>query len=214
MNEANAAVRAEKNRPHGAKHSRRRMLYRQALLYGILFLAVAALVAVLWVFTDVIVASVFTCLGALFTAAEVLSLFRAFLSAARLAAVRGSDEYDKAVVRKDGCALFFDADAERFLAYADALLRAEYAEGKEKRRMRAEVDRARDRLGKPLRIRRFTAADAARLHGKTLYLSGLYYAESGGTPPAKPNDAATERHAAWLRAAERNLLVVQGRQGS
>ena len=60
-------------------------------MYGILFLAAAALVTVLWIFTDRATALVFTCLGALFTAAEMLSLFRAFLSAARLAAVRGSD---------------------------------------------------------------------------------------------------------------------------
>ena len=199
---------SKKNR--SAAFPRRKGLIQTIVLFGTLFLLAAALVAVLWVFTDLPVAVVFTCLGVLFAAAEGVVLARALLSAMRLAAVRGSADYDKALVRRDGCALFFDADAERFLAYADAALRAERARGKNKKPARAEAKRLRARVGKPLCICGFTAFDAASLQGKTLYVSGAYYAESGGTLPQKVTERAEERAAAWKAAAQKNLLAVMG----
>lgn len=198
-------------REHRADHPRYAALRGQAVLFGVLFLLAAALVAVLWVFTDVVVASVFTCLAVLFALAEGIVFFRGVLCAMRLAAVRVAEQLGQAVVPEDGCALFFDADTERFLTYADALLRAESAPKADKKRMRAEVKRARNRLGKPLRIQGFTAKDAASLHGKTLYLSGAYYDENGGLPPVKKSRRAEERYAAWQQAAQKNLIVVQGR---
>ena len=185
--------------PTPVRGTRRDALRKTAILYGALFAAAALLTALLWVFTDIAVGIAFTVLLLLFAAAETGLFFRALLSATRLAAVHTANGWEQAVVTADGCALFFDADAEAFPAAAEAILLADRprrgAGRKERARLRAEAKRAAAQQGKPLRIFEFTACDAAALTGKTLFLSGTYYRESGGDE-------------AWERVREHNLLFV------
>ena len=180
---------------------RRAALYRQAALYIVLFVLAAALVTVLWIFTDTTVAAVFTCLGVLFAGAEALTFGMALLGTVRMASARASAQYSQAILLREGRALFFNAEESAVAAAARQFAKAECAKTRRERRAaKAKAKRLAAALGRPVRIHNFAAGDLTELTGKTLHMSSACRAAGAARDPQ-----------AWSAAEQSNAFRVYER---